>query len=64
MAWGLKKNYNVGHFVEGKRANKLFLQDKLGLIKDENAPVFFRPSRLDLVHQVNHLNLSSANVNS
>jgi starch synthase len=43
----LKKNYSVDNFVAGKRANKLFLQDKLRLIKDEKAPVFFWPSRLD-----------------
>jgi starch synthase/alpha-amylase len=47
----LKKNYSVGNFVAGKRANKLFLQDKLGLIKDEKAPVFFWPSRLDPVQK-------------
>ena len=47
----LKKNYNVGNFVAGKRANKLFLQNKLGLIKDEKAPVFFWPSRLDPVQK-------------
>jgi len=47
----LKKNYSVGNFVAGKRANKLFLQDKLGLIKDQKAPVFFWPSRLDPVQK-------------
>ena len=47
----LKKNYSVGNFVAGKRANKLFLQDKLGLIKDKKAPVFFWPSRLDPVQK-------------
>ncbi|MFO7556429.1 MAG: glycogen/starch synthase [Desulfobacterales bacterium] len=47
----LNKNYSVGNFVTGKRANKLFLQDKLGLIKDEKAPVFFWPSRLDPVQK-------------
>jgi len=47
----LNKNYSVGNFVTGKRANKLFLQDKLGLIKDEKSPVFFWPSRLDPVQK-------------
>jgi starch synthase/alpha-amylase len=47
----LKKNYSVGNFVAGKRANKLFLQDKLGLVKDAKAPVFFWPSRLDPVQK-------------
>ena len=47
----LNKNYSVGNFVTGKRANKLFLQDKLGLIKDKKAPVFFWPSRLDPVQK-------------
>jgi starch synthase/alpha-amylase len=32
---------------EAKRMNKLFLQEKLGLITDGKAPVFFWPSRLD-----------------
>ncbi|MFZ0483123.1 MAG: glycogen/starch synthase [Desulfobacterales bacterium] len=47
----LNKNYSVGNFVTGKRENKLFLQDKLGLIKDKKAPVFFWPSRLDPVQK-------------
>ena len=47
----LKKNYTVRNFVTSKRANKLFLQDKLGLIKDKKAPVFFWPSRLDPVQK-------------
>ena len=47
----LNKNYSVGNFATGKRENKLFLQDKLGLIKDKKAPVFFWPSRLDPVQK-------------
>lgn len=47
----LKKKYKPGSYVAGKRANKLFLQDKLRLIKDEKAPVFFWPSRLDPVQK-------------
>ncbi len=34
-----------------KRKNKLALQQRLGLIADENAPMFFWPSRLDPVQK-------------
>ncbi len=47
----LNKRYKPESHVAGKRANKLFLQDKLRLIKDEQAPVFFWPSRLDPVQK-------------
>jgi starch synthase len=47
----LKQNYGPENYFLGKRANKLFLQEKLGLIKDEKAPVFFWPSRLDPVQK-------------
>jgi starch synthase/alpha-amylase len=47
----LKKKYNPENYVAGKRANKLFLQEKLRLIKDKKAPVFFWPSRLDPVQK-------------
>ena len=43
----LVKNYSIRNVVSGKRENKIYLQKKLGLIKDENAPLFFWPSRLD-----------------
>jgi len=43
----IAKNYSIRNFVSGKRENKIFLQKKLGLIVDENAPLFFWPSRLD-----------------
>ncbi len=33
--------------AEGKRSNKICLQDRLGLTVDEKAPLFFWPSRLD-----------------
>jgi starch synthase len=36
---------------EGKRANKLHLQKKLGLSVDEKAPIFYWPSRLDPVQK-------------
>ena len=35
----------------GKIQNKRFLQQRLGLIQDENAPLFFWPSRLDPVQK-------------
>jgi len=47
----LKQKYTSKDFAEGKRANKLFLQENLRLIKDEKAPVFFWPSRLDPVQK-------------
>lgn len=36
---------------KGKTQNKLFLQKKLGLIEDPNAPLFFWPSRMDPVQK-------------
>ncbi len=47
----LVKNYSIRNVVSGKRENKLFLQKQLGLIVDENAPLFFWPSRLDPVQK-------------
>ena len=47
----LKQNYSPEDYIFGKRANKLFLQEKLRLIKDEKAPVFFWPSRLDPIQK-------------
>ncbi|MEJ2040955.1 MAG: glycogen/starch synthase, partial [Desulfosarcinaceae bacterium] len=43
--------YTPDNHVEAKRHNKLVLQQMLGLIEDENAPVFFWPSRLDPVQK-------------
>jgi starch synthase/alpha-amylase len=43
----LKRNYTPGEHTAGKRENKRFFQRNLGLIEDENAPLFFWPSRLD-----------------
>jgi starch synthase/alpha-amylase len=40
---------------KGKRENKRFLQKKLGLIQDDQAPIFFWPSRLDPVQKGCHL---------
>jgi glycogen synthase len=43
----LIKNYNEKNHVSGKKANKLFLQKRLGIRKNPGAPVFFWPSYLD-----------------
>jgi starch synthase len=51
----LIKNYDAKDFVSGKKANKVFLQKKFGLIQDDQAPVFFWPSRLDPVQKGCHL---------
>lgn len=39
----------------GKKANKRYLQKKLNLIRDDQAPVFFWPSRLDLIQKGSQL---------
>ncbi|MDI6774978.1 MAG: glycogen/starch synthase [Verrucomicrobiota bacterium] len=43
----LEKRYTPESRVAAKQANKLRLQDKLGLLRDRNAPLFYWPSRLD-----------------
>ena len=43
--------YSARDHVAGKRANKRFLQETLGLIEDDRAPLFFWPSRLDTVQK-------------
>lgn len=43
----LRFHYSARDHREGKKANKKALQRMLGLIEDENAPLFFWPSRLD-----------------
>ncbi len=45
------KNYNTQTHEEGKRENKIRLQEHLGLIQDPDAPIFFWPSRLDPVQK-------------
>lgn len=40
-------NYSAENHVDGKRGNKARLQERLGLVRDETAPVLFWPSRLD-----------------
>lgn len=47
----LKTQYGPADHVSGKRANKRFLQEKMGLIQDDRAPVFFWPSRLDPIQK-------------
>ena len=37
--------------IKGKRENKRYLQKKLGLIQDDQAPIFFWPSRLDPIQK-------------
>jgi len=43
----LRQQYGPETQAEGKRANKVALQEKLGLRVDPEAPLFFWPSRLD-----------------
>jgi len=39
--------YSAKTHVEGKKKNKRSMQERLGILVDESAPVFFWPSRLD-----------------
>ena len=45
------KNYDPNDHAAGKKENKRYLQKKLGLIEDDQAPIFFWPSRLDPVQK-------------
>ena len=47
----LPKTYTSQTVTAGKKANKKHLQDLLGLIPDEKAPLFFWPSRLDPIQK-------------
>ncbi len=47
----LARQYEASGHVEGKLANKRVLQQHLGLVQDDQAPVFFWPSRLDPVQK-------------
>ncbi|WP_028325283.1 glycogen synthase [Desulfatirhabdium butyrativorans] len=51
----LAKMYGPETFRKGKLANKKELQNKLGLIEDEHAPIFFWPSRLDTIQKGSQL---------
>jgi len=44
-------NYTHADHVAGKRENKRQLQQTLGLIRDDHAPLFFWPSRLDPIQK-------------
>ena len=44
-------NYASSDHPDGKRENKLHLQETLGLLRDANAPLFFWPSRLDPIQK-------------
>jgi starch synthase len=45
------RNYTSGDHPDGKRENKLHLQEILGLTQDAHAPLFFWPSRLDPIQK-------------
>ncbi len=51
----LSRTYTPDTHVQGKRENKLFFQQHLGLRQDPLAPVFFWPSRLDTVQKGSQL---------
>jgi len=45
-----RKYSSKSHYL-AKQYNKLFLQEKLGLVVDSKAPIFFWPSRLDTIQK-------------
>lgn len=45
-ARGLAMNFDESNFVEGKRVNKVALQERMGLQVEEQAPLMFWPHRL------------------
>ena len=47
----LVMKYNADTHEEGKRVNKIAFQERMGLIKDRKAPLFFWPSRLDPIQK-------------
>jgi len=47
--------YTPDDYFNGKKKNKRFLQETLGLIRDVRAPLFFWPSRLDRVQKGSQL---------
>ena len=47
----LARKYGTKDFAAGKKENKRYLQEKLGLIQDVRAPIFFWPSRLDPIQK-------------
>ncbi len=47
----LVENYGVADHFTAKRANKIYLQERLGMEVNPDAPLFFWPSRLDPVQK-------------
>ena len=47
----LVREYGPADHSAGKKENKIYIQQKLGLIEDDRAPIFFWPSRLDPVQK-------------
>lgn len=47
----IEHQYSPDNHSEGKAANKLRLQERIGLIKNKDAPIFFWPSRLDPIQK-------------
>ena len=47
----LFKNYDEKNYIDGKKANKIFIQDRLGLRKAPLDPILFWPSCLDKGHR-------------
>ncbi len=47
----LFRKFSAKNHYLAKQYNKLFLQEKLGLIMDSRAPIFFWPSRLDTIQK-------------
>jgi len=47
----LVQTYSAADHPDGKRANKRYLQRSLGLVRDDRAPIFFWPHRLDPVQK-------------
>ncbi|MEN6422165.1 MAG: glycogen/starch synthase [Smithella sp.] len=48
---GLPFKYSADTFATGKTKNKQYLQNRLGLIENETAALFFWPSRLDSIQK-------------
>ncbi|HUV51421.1 MAG TPA: glycogen/starch synthase [Anaerolineae bacterium] len=47
----LARRYCAKDHVKGKLENKILLQKRLGLIQNTSAPIFFWPSRLDMIQK-------------
>ena len=47
----IARRYTPATHAEGKRENKRAFQEKLGLLRDERAPLLFWPSRLDPIQK-------------